>query len=518
MTESESRWAILAHSSGCLISRTGIVIFGIIGKGRYRIPGQPRETLRVFTMLSRLFAFFSNRRIRNRAAAEQRDFQMLNALAPVKDADPAGVATMQTEHGDPAGSAAARSVICREAVLNREQRVAGYEFMLRGKIHEQMRMPNRRPHYRFYNEVMINHLLQDSVSKLLGHRHAFITVLGSFLANPLFDRLLGQGMVLTALLLDNASDSDTPRLLPERISELKQRGFKFALEECFEGTQFEALAPHADYFILRTSQHKPAEIQQITEQIGQRYRSAAFVARDLESFDDFQLCSKLGFTLFQGPFVTRREDWTDNQVGPQTLHVCDLLNHLRREADTTELARLLMQDTVLSYRLLRYINSAASGLRQPITSIEHALVVMGRQTMYRWLTLILFGSAQNAPHAAALQENALVRGRFMELISEGAVAETERDNLFVTGLFSMLDLVLRIPLATAIRPLNLPVAIEAALLRNEGPYAPFLDLALACESPHQHRIEAAAARCGVEVSAVNAQHFAALIWVQAIQV
>ncbi len=130
----------------------------------------------------------------------------------------------------------------------------------------------------------------------------------------------------------------------------------------------------------------------------------------------------------------------------------------------------------------------------------------------------MFGSAQNAPHAAALQENALVRGRFMELISEGAVAETERDNLFVTGLFSMLDLVLRIPLATAIRPLNLPVAIEAALLRNEGPYAPFLDLALACESPHQHRIEAAAARCGVEVSAVNAQHFAALIWVQAIQV
>ncbi|MBK8752179.1 MAG: hypothetical protein IPL99_11290 [Candidatus Competibacteraceae bacterium] len=211
-------------------------------------------------MLSRLFAFFSNRWIRNRAAAEQRDFQMLNALAPVKDADPAGVATMQTEHGDPAGSAAARSVICREAVLNREQRVAGYEFMLRGKIHEQMRMPNRRPHYRFYNEVMINHLLQDSVSKLLGHRHAFITVLGSFLANPLFDRLLGQGMVLTALLLDNASDSDTPRLLPERISELKQRGFKFALEECFEGAQFEALAPHADYFILRTSQHKPAEI------------------------------------------------------------------------------------------------------------------------------------------------------------------------------------------------------------------------------------------------------------------
>ncbi|MCC8999760.1 MAG: HDOD domain-containing protein [Candidatus Contendobacter sp.] len=465
-------------------------------------------------MLSRLFAFFSNRRIRNRAAAEQRDFQMLNALAPVKGADAAGAPAAPPENSEQAGSSSAvRSVICREAVLNREQRVAGYEFMLRGKIHDQMRTPNRRPHYRFYNEVMINHLLQDSVSRLLGHRQAFVTVLGSFLANPLFDRLLGQGMVLTALLLD----SDAPRLLPERVNELKQRGFKFALEEGFKGAQFEALAPQADYFILRTSDHNPAEIQQITEQISRRYRNAAFVARDLESFDDFQLCSKLGFTLFQGPFVTRREDWTDNQVGPQTLHVCDLLNHLRREADTTELARLLMQDTVLSYRLLRYINSAASGLRQPIASIEHALVLMGRQTMYRWLTLILFGSAQNAPHAAALQENALVRGRFMELISAGAFAEAERDNLFVTGLFSMLDLVLRIPLPTAIKPLNLPAAIEAALLRNEGPYAPFLDLALACESPDQDRIQAAAAKCGVETAAVNTQHFEALTWAQAIQ-
>ena len=468
-------------------------------------------------MLSRLFAFFSNRRIRDRAAAEQRDFQRLNALAPIKDADPAEAPTTPAhpENGHPARSTAAPSVICREAVLNREQRVVGYEFMLRGKIQEQMRRPNRRPHYRFYSEIMMNHLLQDSVSRLLGHRHAFVTMLGSFLANPLFDRLLGHGMVLTALLLDTASD--TPRLRPERVSELKQRGFKFALEECFEAAQFEALAPHADYFILRASSHNPAEIQKISEQLRRRYRSALLVARDLQSFDDFQLCNRLDFTLFQGPFVTRREDWTNNQIGPQTLHVCDLLNHLRREADTAELTRLLMQDTVLAYRLLRAINSAASGLRQPVTSIEHALVLLGRQAMYRWLTLILFGSAQNAPHAAALQENALVRGRFMELTGAGAFAAAERDNLFVTGLFSMLDLVLQIPLPTAIKPLNLPAAIEAALLRNEGPYAPFLDLALACESPHQHRIQAAAAKCGVDISAVNANRFEALAWVQAIQ-
>ncbi len=467
-------------------------------------------------MLSRLLTFLSGYWSRKRAAAEQRDFQRLDALAPIKGAAIA-TSTLPAESGRAvtAQTAAERSVICREAVLNCKQCVMGYEFMLRGKNQDSRRLPSRRAHQLFYNEVMINHLLQDSVSRLLGQRHAFVTVLGAFLTNPIFNRLPGQGIVLTAMFLDDAND--TSDLLPKRVGELKQRGFQFALEECFEGVQFEVLAPYADYFIVRTSHHHPAEIQQIAEQIRPHYRGAALVARDLESFDDFQFCNKLGFTLFQGSFTTRCEDWTDSQIGPQTLHVCDLLNHLRREADITELTRLLKQDAVLSYRLLRYTNSAAAGLLEPITSIEHALVLMGRQKMYRWLTLILLGSAQNSPYAAALQENALVRGRFMELISMDIFAEAERGSLFVTGLFSMLDRVLRIPLPTAIKPLNLPEAIEAAILRQEGPYAPFLELALACETPHQDRIEAAATRCGVEAATVNAQHFEALAWVQAIQ-
>ena len=68
----------------------------------------------------------------------------------------------------------------------------------------------------------------------------------------------------------------------------------------------------------------------------------------------------------------------------------------------------------------------------------------------------------------------------------------------------------------AIKPLNLPEAIEAALLRNTGPHAPFLNLAVACESSDQDQMEAAAARCGIEIDDVNAKHFEALAWVHAI--
>ncbi|MBZ4194237.1 MAG: HDOD domain-containing protein [Candidatus Contendobacter sp.] len=475
-----------------------------------------RDTLRASTMLSRLFAFLFRRQTHHRAAAEQRNFQVLDELAPVKDASAAIEPLPSVQSGDRPDGAADRSVICREAALNDKQRVAGYEFMLRKRMHDRFYAQSRRIQH-VGTEVIIRNLIRFSIHKLLGYRLAFITVLDSFLTNPLIDQLPGQNVVLTVLPIDDGDNAPDPDLLIRRVSELKRRGFAFALEECFEGGHFALLASHVNYFIVKTGQHSPAELQEIVGRLIQQ-PNVTLIARDLESFDDFELCRRLGFALFQGPFVTSHEDWTGNQTGPQTLRVCDLLNQLRREAGTAELAQLIKQDAVLSYRLLRYINSAASGLRQTVNSIEHALTLMGREKMYRWLTLLLFGSAELSPHAAALQETALARGRLMELAGERTFLAAERDSLFVTGLFSMLDLVLQMQLPAALKPLNLPDAINAALLRQEGPYAPFLELALACESFDPDRIEAAAAGCGIEVSEVNIQHFEALVWVRALQV
>jgi c-di-GMP phosphodiesterase len=473
-------------------------------------------------MLNRLFSLLFRRgdgrheAERARAEAERRDFHALNAVAPVKDAladtSPAASPAATGLEGE-ADAAVARSVICREAVLNREQRVAGYQFMLRKSTRDRIHGQSRRIHH-VYNEVLVRNLIQYSIDTLLGHRLAFIDVLDSFLANPVIEQLPGRGIVLTVVPWDADAAADG---LAGRAAELRKRGFSVALEDCFAGPHFDALATHADYFVVPTARHSPAEITRLADGLKARSTSAVLVAKDLASFDDFQLCSKLGFACFQGPFVTSREDWTGHQVGPQTLRVYDLLNRLRRDAATAELADILKQDAVLSYRLLRYINSAASGLRQPITSIEHALVIIGRDQMYRWLTLLLFGSPQASPYAAALLENALVRGRLMELVGKERLPQGERDGLFVVGLFSLLDLVLQVPLADALKPLHLPEAFSGALLRNAGPYSPFLELAIACESFDQEQIRAASDKCGTDLTTVNACHFAALAWAQQIQ-
>lgn len=439
------------------------------------------------------------------AEAQRRDFQTLDALAPVQQAPAATVPASAPDAGQ-------ASFICREALLNREQRVAGYEFMLRKGARDRVRGQSRRIHH-VYSEVVVRNMLQFSIGRLLGHRQAFVAVLDSFLGNVSLDQLPGGGVVLIVHTLEDGAD---PPELEGRVRALGERGFAIALEDDFEGPAFERLGPHASHFLVQTPRYTPADLRRLAERLGARFPRAVLVAKDLQSFDDFELCRRLGFGLFHGPFVTSREEWTGNQVGPQALRVIDLLNRLRRDADTAELARILRQDAVLSYRLLRYINSAASGLRQAVTSIEHALVIMGRQQMYRWLTLLLFGSSQSAPHAEALLENALVRGRLMEGVDDEQPTEA-REELFVVGLFSLLDRVLRVPMPEALKPLNLPQPVVAALLEGEGPYAALLELALACESGDPERVATASLVCGLEADRVNARHFEALVWAQQVQ-
>jgi EAL and modified HD-GYP domain-containing signal transduction protein len=410
--------------------------------------------------------------------------------APRPPGDTAGQA-------DRAGTTAADqpSFVCREVVLDREQHVAGYEFLLRKTARDRVGGQDRRIRHA-YADVLVRSMIQLSIDRLVGKRLAFVAVLDSFLANPSIDQLPGNGVVLVVhTLADGAAAAD----LESRLRVLKERRFAIALEDCFDGPAFDRMALHAGYFLIQTTLHTPV-----------------LVAKDVESFDDFELCRKLGFALFHGPFVTSREDWSGNKVGPQALRVIDLLNRLRRDADTAELAGILRQDAVLSYRLLRYINSAASGLRQAITSIDNGLMLMGRQKMYRWLTLLLFGSAQASPRVEALLETALVRGRLMEGVDEHQ-PDSAREELFVTGLFSLLDRVLRVPMAEALKPLHLAQGVQAALLAGEGPYAPLLELALACESADQARLAAASEACGLSVADVNAGHFAALTWAQQVQ-
>ncbi|MCC6656549.1 MAG: HDOD domain-containing protein [Rhodocyclaceae bacterium] len=240
------------------------------------------------------------------------------------------------------------------------------------------------------------------------------------------------------------------------------------------------------------------------------------LAKGLQDNAQFDAAMQKGFGGACGWFflkgVTPAKKLSPNQA--QTIR---LLNLVRANADIKEIEAALKQDVALSVKLLRYINSAGFGLAVEIHSFRHAVTMLGYDKLNKWLSLLLVTSSKDAA-APALMQAAIARGRFMELAGKGYVDKNELDNLFITGAFSLLDILLGVLMETALADMHLPDAINEALISGSGPYAPFLDLARAGERQDGARLAAQAAELQLSPQSFNRAQFEALVFADSLQV
>jgi EAL and modified HD-GYP domain-containing signal transduction protein len=407
--------------------------------------------------------------------------------------------------------AKAPSVMRREAMLGREQRVAGYTFMLR-RAPDDERDGTLPDVQRLYDETLLDNLQRMDVARLLGQRLAFVPVSLAILSGSRVDDWPAAGTVWVLRL-----DAQTPvdDALLARLAELKTRGSLFAVQaEDVVRPEHHGLLALAEYVLINAGSE---DIPAITSHMAAVSRVASgkrFIATEVQTLEAFHMCHKLQFALFMGPFITRHETLDAPVLGPSRAKVLDLMNRVRTGAEQNELAAQFRHDPVLSVRLLRYVNSPGMGLMNKVGGIEQALMVMGQDKLYRWLTLILFtgGKTQDLDHAVL--ENALTRGRLAEQLAGRALFAKARDEIFVAGLFSLLDLVMRMPMEKVLKQISLPAEITEAIVSQRGPYAPYLSLAIACENDDQTSIETLAKQIGREADEINAAHMDALLWAQ----
>ena len=187
---------------------------------------------------------------------------------------------------------------------------------------------------------------------------------------------------------------------------------------------------------------------------------------------------------------------------PGHAQIVRLLNLVRNNGDIRDIERVLKQDVALSYKLLRYINSAGFGLMCEIQSFRHAVSILGYDALNKWLSLLLV-TASRDPSAPALMQTAIARGRFMEEIGSSFFEAGERDNLFITGAFSLLHTLLGTSMQTLLEEMNLPSNVSEALLYGQGEFAPFLRLAQSCEQFDVKALTAAASELHLPFEKVN---------------
>ena len=414
-----------------------------------------------------------------------------------------------------APAAKAGSVMRREAMLGRDQKVAAYTFMLR-RAPDELEDASLPDVQRLYDETLLNNLNNMEVSRLLAQRQAFIPISPASLDHPLIAAWPPAGTVW--LLKVNANTGIDDALLAH-MTEMKAAGHSFALDaNALISPARHPLLPMIDYVMLDVSSE---DIPVITAQMTAISKLAAgkqFVATDVQTLEAFHMCHKLQFARFMGPFITRNEKLDSPVLGPSRAKVLDLMNRVRTGAEQSELVEQFRHDPALSVRLLRYVNSPGIGLLHKVGGIEQALMIMGQDKLYRWLTLILFTGGQAQELDSAVLENALVRARVAEQLASKALFAKARDEVFVTGLFSLLDVVMRMPMEQVLKQVSLPIEITEAIVSQRGPYAPYLALAIACEQDDLASIETLSAQIGRDVAEINAVHMDALLWTQEIAV
>lgn len=195
------------------------------------------------------------------------------------------------------------------------------------------------------------------------------------------------------------------------------------------------------------------------------------------------------------------------RINPSQALILELMGAVQREAEPKAIEALLKRDVMLSFKLLRYINSPWFGLASQVDSVRHAISIIGYQQLLKWLTLLAVTAGQDA--SAVLTQTAMVRARLMELIGAKMLDKHEADSLFVTGMLSLLDRVMGVPMEDILQHVNLPLAVTETLTQADGRYRRFLTLAQACEGealPEDTPLD------DIDVRAVNIAHLEAIEW------
>jgi c-di-GMP-related signal transduction protein len=297
-----------------------------------------------------------------------------------------------------------------------------------------------------------------------------------------------------------------------RIQELRQLGYRFALDDfvCLE--EYRPLLPLVDFVKLDVLEQHPEKTVEIIAHI-QRDFKGQFIAEKVETREMFELCRNSGIQYFQGYYFARPENLASKSIQPGQLAVLDLMNKVRLCEDLSKIEEPLRRNAALTLRLLRYANSAAAGLQQRVHTVRQALALIGLNMLYRWLALLLV-TARPTPTNALAARTAVARGRICELLGQSRLDRQAQDELFMTGLFSLAEPLMEIPLARLLQLLPMPDPVVQALVHQTGPYAPFLQLAEASERGDFKRIAHYARDIASSPEEVNLAQLQSLAWTE----
>lgn len=347
--------------------------------------------------------------------------------------------------------------IARQAIYDRNLKVMGYELLYRNSESNSATFTD---HTQATCDTIINSFMNIGIERLVGSAQAFINLPEAFITDEKLTPVLKEQSILE--IMDNIKPSSK---LINGLERLKSNNFKIALDGFSFSEDKIPFLLLADYVKIDINNKSESDIRQQLKQLSQY--ELKLIAQKVESHELYTFCRDLDFDFFQGFFFSQPQIIRQKNVPSNKLVIIKLLNKLQNpELNFEELESILAQDVGLSYKLLRYINSAAFALRNEVHSIKEAIILLGIQNIKNWISLILMTKVIDAK-PSELIATALVRGKMCELLAERYNPELT-PNMFIIGLFSVLDTIMDTPMDELLDTVTLSSPVKMALLDQQG--------------------------------------------------
>jgi c-di-GMP-related signal transduction protein len=373
-----------------------------------------------------------------------------------------------------------RVLVSRQPIYRADMREFGYELLFRDG-NKNVATFTDGDHATA--SIIVNTFMDIGLNEVVGKNLAFINfernlILGSYCESLPRDRVVLE--ILESVTPDSA--------LIEKLWKLRSKGYRIALDDFACSESASALLEVANFvkFDLIANDCQTLEKSMA---LARKY-PVQLVAEKVETVEQFERCKKLGFDYFQGYFFCRPQMVQGRKVPVSRLAAMRLMVKLNAtEVNIDELQKVISEDVTLTYKLLRYINSAMYSLARNVTSIRHAIMLVGQQTIRTWASLILLSSVE--ANTRNLVITGAVRGRMCQDLAT-TLGLPNPDQMFLVGLLSVLDGLLDQPMEEILQQLPLDPDIADALQCQKGALGAVLRSVLEYEKHNWDSAESAA--------------------------
>jgi len=401
--------------------------------------------------------------------------------------------------------------IGRQPILDRNQALFAYELLFRsGRVRNEAQVEDDL----VATASVISHAFGElGIERALGPCKGFLNCDATLLLSDNLELLPPDKIVLEIL-----ETVDITPTIVERCRELRARGFTLALDDFVNyQDKFATILDQVEIVKVDLMPLDDAALVETTRTL-QRW-PLRLLAEKVDRREQAQRCHELGYALFQGYYFAKPVIVAGRKLGHSQMALLRLLGLVVGDAETKEIEAIFKHEPGLAMNLMRLTNSVATGVRIHVTSLAHAITVLGRRQLQRWLQLLLFTNPAGGSVTSPLLQLAATRGRLLELLAMRLHPRQAdlQDQAFMTGIMSLMPTLMGMPMEAILVDVSIDPAVREALLTRGGELGVLLDMAQALEESDGHRCHTLLhALAGIEVSDINHALTEALAWASSI--